>query len=167
MRTYLLQDLVRVRQHREEQAGERVARARRVLKEAQAALARTRQALADYVVWRVGEERRMLDGLMRRVLKLGELADVRQDIALLRDREFELVDQVKQAEAAVTQAEARLEECRQQHAQAVRDLEKLFEHRALWQREVTHETERAEEAEFEDFSTPVTRSGPGDHHERN
>jgi type III secretion protein O len=154
MRPYLLQDLVRVRQHREEQASEAVARAVRLLKEAQAALTEAQQNLADYTVWRVQEERRKLDSVMRRVLKLGELSDVRQEIALLREREFEFVDKVTQAEAAVVKAEAHLDECRQRHAQAVRELEKLLEHRALWQRERALEQERAEDAELEDFSSP-------------
>jgi hypothetical protein len=168
MRPYLLQDLVRVRQHREEQASEAVARARRLLKDAQARLTQAQKDLADYTVWRVQEERRRLDALMRRVLKLGELSDARQDIALLREREFEFVDQVTQAEAAVTKAETHLDECRQRHAQAVRDLEKLLEHRTLWQRERAQEMERAEDIELEEFSVPrVAAPGNGGHYERN
>lgn len=159
MRRYLLQDLVRVRQHREEQASEAVARARRQLNEALAALTKTQTDLADYTVWRVQEERRKLDGLMRRVLKLGELSDVRQEISLLREREFEFVDAVTQAEAAVEKAEVQLKECRQKHAQTVRELEKLHEHRTLWQREQDLELERAEDLELEEFSGPRSPRG--------
>jgi F0F1-type ATP synthase membrane subunit b/b' len=158
MRRYLLEDLVRVREHREEQASERVTRARRLLLEAEAARTHAQKALAEYTVWRVAEEQRRLNGLMRRLLKLGELSDERQEIALLREREFEFVDRVKQADAAVAKAEAHLEETRQQHAQALRELEKLLEHRSLWQREQARELERAEELELEDFTTPTARS---------
>jgi len=154
MRRYLLEDLVRVRQHREEQAGEAVARARRLLKEAEAAHLKAQTELAEYTVWRVTEERRKLDGLMKRVLKLGEISDVRQEIALLREREFEFVDKVKQAEAAVAKAEEHLDDCRAKHVQAVHDLEKLLEHRTTWQREEALEAERQEDAEGEDFSSP-------------
>lgn len=168
MRRYVLQDLVRVRQHREEQAGQAVARARRQLQEAKDALARAEKELVEYTVWRVGEERRRLDSLMRRVLKLGELSDVRQEIALLREREFEFVDRVKQAEVAVTKAEAHVDECRQKHAQAVRDLEKLLEHKTEWTREQSAAAEQAESAELEEFSAPRT-SGifPAPAYERN
>ncbi|PTY07828.1 hypothetical protein DB347_06275 [Opitutaceae bacterium EW11] len=168
MRPYLLQDLVRVRQHREEQASEAVARARRLLTEAQAALARSKQELANYTVWRTGEERRLLDGLMRRVLRLGELSDTRQEILLLREREFEFVDRVKQSETAVAKAESFLEECRAKHAQAVRELEKLLEHRTLWQRESALEAERAEDLELEEFSGPRgPRTATADAYESN
>ncbi len=154
MSAYLLQDLVRVRQHREEQAGQAVARARRALKEAKDALTQAEKNLTDYAAWRVQEEKRKLDALMRRILKLGELSDVRQEIALLREREFEFVDLVQQAESALAKAETHLEECRQKHAQAVRELEKLIEHRTLWQRERLLEQERSEDLELEEFSGP-------------
>lgn len=168
MRRYLLQDLVRVRQHREEQASQAVARARRQLNEANAALAAAQKRLAEYTVWRVEEERRKLDALMRRVLRMGELTDARQEIALLREREFDFVDQVKQAEAVVGKAEQHLDECRQKHAQAVRELEKLLEHKTLWQQETAREIERAEDLELEDFSGPRIALGmTGDSHARN
>lgn len=156
MRRYVLEDLVRVRQHREEQASEAVTKARRFLKEAQAAHVKAQTELAEYTVWRVTEERRKLDSLMKRVLRLGEISDVRAEIALLREREFEFVDRVKQAEAAVVRAEEHLDQCRVRHAQAVRELEKILEHKTTWQREAALETERAEDAELEDFSSPRT-----------
>ncbi len=165
--SYALQDLVRVREHREEQASEAVARARRLLREAEAALVQAQTNLAEYAAWRIEEEQRMLDGLMRRVLRLGELNDTRQDIALLREREFDFIDKVKQAEAAVAKAEAHLDECRQRHAKAVRDLEKLVEHRAQWQHERTLEMERTEDLELEDFSPRAASSAIGDPYERN
>ncbi len=159
MNAYPLQDMVRVRRHREEQAGQAVARARRLLHEARAAVLKAAQELAAYAEWRVLEERRRLDGLMRRILRLGELSDVRQEIALLREREFEFVDRRKQAEAAVTAAEARLEDSRQSHALTVRELEKLVEHRTLWVLEITRAQERAEDLELEEFGAPRNHAG--------
>lgn len=154
MRRYELQDMVRVRQHREEQAGEAVTRARRRLVEAEENLVKSQRALLDYATWRVEEEKRRLDALMHRTLKLGELSDERAEIALLRDNELALADEVVRAEAAVTEARARLEEARIKHAQAVRDLEKLLEHQMAWRAEASREDERAETAELEEFTTP-------------
>jgi len=168
MTPYLLHDLVRVRQHREEQAGEAVARARRRLHEARTALTQAEKDLEDYTVWRGQEERRKLDALMRRLLRTGELTDVRQEIALLREREFEFVDRVKKAEADVEKAATELDECRQKHARAVRELEKLLAHRSLWQHARAREIEHAEELEIEDFSSPARAlSTTGGHYERN
>jgi type III secretion protein O len=152
--SYLLQDLVRVREHREEQAGQAVVRARRALREAKDAAARAEKELHDYAAWRVQEERRKLDSLMRRPLKLGEISDVRQEIGLLREREFEFADRLTQAQAAVAQAETQLEAARQKHAVATRELEKLLEHRRLWQRERALDDEHAADLELEDFSGP-------------
>lgn len=152
MSRYALQELVKVRQHREEQASEALLRAQRALADARQALAAAEKTLADYIQWRIAEERKMLDGLMRRVLRLGEISDVRQEIALLRDREFELMDTVRKAEAAVTKAEQLVAEARARQAQAVRDLEKLLEHRTLWAEEERREQEKMEERELEDLS---------------
>lgn len=154
MSAYPLQDMVRVRSHREEQASQAVTRARRLLEEARAVVLRLQKELDDYRTWRVHEERRLLDSLMRRLLKLGEISDVRQTIVHLREREFEMIDAVKQAEAAVTKAEVQLEECRGKHIKAVRDLEKLLEHRLVWLSERALEQEMAEDLELEDFSSP-------------
>ena len=154
MSLYPLQDMVRVRAHREDQASQAVTRARRLLMEARAAVQRQQEELTAYTAWRLAEEIRQLDSLMRRLLKLGEISDVRHAISLLRDREFELQDLLRQAEGAVTKAEAHLEECRQRQVKAVRDLEKLHEHRKLWEQERAREQELAEDLELEEF-TPV------------
>lgn len=167
MRRYDLEDLVRVRQHREEQASEAVTKARRALRDAEAAHLQAQTALADYTVWRVMEERRRMDGLMQRVLKLGEISDARAEIALLREREFEFVDRVKQAEAAVAKAEDHLQTCRSKHTLAVRELEKLLEHKMSWQREEALEMERVEETELEDFSRPRDGLAANEIYERN
>jgi hypothetical protein len=166
--SYLLQDLIRVREHREEQASQAVIRARRTLREAKDAATRAEKELNDYAAWRVQEERRKLDSLMRRPLKLGEISDVRQEIGMLREREFEFVDRLTQAQAAVAQAETQLEAARQKHALATRELEKLLEHRRLWQRERDLEDERAADLEAEDFSGPRPSlfSAPGGDFER-
>jgi hypothetical protein len=152
MSTYPLQDMVRVRTHREDQASQAVTRARRLLLDAREAVRRQQEELAAYIVWRLADEKRQLDSLMQRLLKLGEISDVRHNISLLRDREFELQDQLKQAESAVTKAEAHLEECRQRQVKAVRELEKLVEHRKLWEQESAREQELAEDLELEEFT---------------
>lgn len=154
MSGYPLQDMVRVREHREDQATQAVTKAQRQLKEARAALDRKQQELVDYTVWRIAEENRLLDSLMRRPLKLGEISDVRATIGTFRDRELELKDEVVQHEKTVARAEAHLEECRLRQVTAVRDLEKLVEHRTIWQRARALEQEVAEDLELEDFSGP-------------
>ena len=70
MSAYPLQDMVRVREHREDQATQAVTKAQRQLKEARAALERKEQELVDYTAWRRAEEDRLLDSLMRDVLLL-------------------------------------------------------------------------------------------------
>lgn len=163
---YPLQDLLRVRQHREERAGANLARAARHLDEARAALASAQDDLSEYTVWRIRQEHTMLDGLMRRVLRPGELSDTRLEISLLREREFEFHDRVRRAEAQVEKAEAALEDARREHAKTVRELEKLLEHRATWQEEQRLHLERAEEAELEEFAGPArSLIAIGGHHE--
>ena len=162
MSAYPLQDMVRVREHREDQATQAVTKAQRQLKEARAALEQKQKELVDYAAWRIAEENRLLDSLMRRPLKLGEISDVRATIGTFRDRELELKDEVVQLEKNVARAEAHLEECRQRQVKAVRDLEKLVEHRSIWQRARALELEVAEDLELEDFSGPRSERSQSD-----
>jgi flagellar biosynthesis chaperone FliJ len=151
---YPLQDMVFVREHREEKASVAVQTARRVVREAERALAEKEQALAEFSAWRIAEEERLIQSIMRRPVKLGDINDMRLEIATLRERELDYIDQVRKAEGELDRAREALEKARQAHRQAQQDLEKLIEHRTEWQRDQQEESERLADLELEDFIGP-------------
>lgn len=154
MARYLLQDLIFVREHREDKASKAVTAARRVVVEAEQLVERRQQELEDYKVWRVAEERRLMDSIMLKPVKLGDITDLRLEIAGMREKELDYMDLLRKAEAELDRARELLEEARKAHIKATQELEKLVEHRQLWRREQALEEERLADLEMEDFTSP-------------
>ncbi len=156
MARYPLQDMVFVREHREDKASKAVTSARRVVLEAEKHLAAKEQELEDYSKWRVVEEERLIQSIMHRPVKLGDITDIRLEISSIRERELDFIDQVRKAEGELDRAQEELEKAKQAFKQATQDLEKLLEHRVTWQDEQNLEAERLADLELEDFSGPKT-----------
>jgi hypothetical protein len=154
MAAYLLQDLVFVREHREEKAGKAVSMARRVVVEAEQLVARREKELEDFKVWRAAEETRLMDSIMLKPVKLGDISDMRLEIAGMREKELDYMDLLRKAEGDLDKAREALEAARRAHIKATQELEKLVEHRQLWQREQALEEERQADLELEDFISP-------------
>ena len=130
-----------------------VIRAKEALVNARKALAEREEELKAYKVWRIEEEDRLIQTILLKKVKVGDIHDLRLEIIALKNREFEMIDIVKQAEAAVDQAIEKLDEARKDHIKAVQELEKLLEHRKTWQEEERLENEMREDLELEDFIT--------------
>lgn len=156
---YLLQDLVRVRELREDRASKALTVARRRTREAEQALEDRRRELAEYREWRLQEEERLVQSIMLKKVKLGEITDLRLEIIGLRERELEFTDRVHRAEADLTKAREEEEAARQAHKKATQELEKLLGHREEWEQEQSREAERAADLELEEFTMPA----PGHH----
>jgi hypothetical protein len=156
MARYPLQDMVFVREHREDKASKAVTSARRVVQEAEKHLAAKEKELEEYSKWRVVEEERLIQSIMHRPVKLGDITDIRLEISSIRERELDFIDQVRKAEGELDRAQEELEKAKQAFKQATQDLEKLLEHRVTWQDEQNLEAERLADLELEDFSGPKT-----------
>lgn len=151
MARYFLQDLVFVREHREDKASKAVSIARRLVAKAEQLVAQRKKELEDYKVWRVEEEARMIQKIMRQKVKLGDITDLRLEITAMREKEFDYMDQLRKAEGELDLAKENLEKARLAHKKATQELEKLLEHRELWRREEYFEQERLADLESEDF----------------
>jgi hypothetical protein len=154
MARYPLQDMVFVREHREDKASKAVTSARRVVLEAEKHLAAKQKELEEYSKWRVVEEERLIQSIMHRPVKLGDITDIRLEISSIRERELDFIDQVRKAEGELDRAQEELEKAKQAFKQATQDLEKLLEHRVTWQDEQNLEAERLADLELEDFIGP-------------
>lgn len=151
MGAYLLQDLVRVREFREDRASKALSRAQRLVEEAKKSLQEKEKQLKTYKIWQIEEEERLIQSIMLKKVQIGDIQDLRLDIVALKDKEFELIDSVKKAEAELDRALDELKRAQKKHIETVQDLEKLLEHRETWLEEEKAENELREELELEDF----------------
>ena len=154
MSRYPLQDMVFVREHRQDKASKALNAARRVVLEAEQNLSEKERAQEEYSQFRVAEEERMMQSIMRRPVKLGDITDIRLEIATMRERELDFIDQVRKAEGELDRAREDLENARLAYKKATQDTEKLVEHRVSWQHEQDLEAERLADLELEDFIGP-------------
>lgn len=154
MARYPLQDMVFVREHREDKASKAVTAARRAVLEAEQLLIARQRELDDYSKWRVIEEERLIQSIMRRPVRLGDITDIRLEISSIRERELDFIDQVRKAEGELDRAKDDLDRAKLIFKQATQDLEKLIEHRVSWQQEQNLEAERLADLELEDFIGP-------------
>ena len=154
MPRYPLHDMVFVREHREDKASKAVTKARRAVTEAQENLAAKKKTQEEFTAWRITEEERLIQSIMRKPVKLGDITDMRLEISSMRERELDYIDQVHKAEGELDRAKEALEEAKKVYRQATQDLEKLIEHRLAWQHEQNLEAERLADLELEDFTSP-------------
>lgn len=151
---YPLQDMVFVREHRQDKASKALNAARSVVLEAEKQLAERKRELADYTKFRATEEERLIQSIMRKPVKLGDLTDIRLDISTMRERELDYVDQVCKAEGELDRAKEEVVKAQQAYKRATQDTEKLIEHKISWQFEQNLEIERLADLELEDFIGP-------------
>lgn len=157
MTRYPLSDMVFVREHREDKASKAVNAARRVVAQAERLVQEKQRTLEEYSVWRVAEEERLILSIMNKPVKLGDITDLKLEIASMRERELALKDEVHKAEGELDRAREELEKARLTHKKATQDLEKLIEHREAWRHEQNLEAERLADLELEDFIGPKDR----------
>ncbi|MBI1247960.1 hypothetical protein GC197_08990 [bacterium] len=148
---YPLQDLLRVRNFREENAANALTVKRRELEQAEQLVAQRKKELEDYIQWRINRESEMYQEVMKKSIHLQALDDLKQDIQILRDKQNIYEDQITKAEKALQEAQQALEQARVHHLQAVKDRKKIDEHKELWAQEVAKISESNQEKELEDF----------------
>ena len=158
----VIQQIVDVKERREERAQEEVRRRRLALEDAARRVEQRRQELQDYRTWRVRREVELWDEIETRVVKLRDIEDLKTDIGLLRGREQVLAEKVAEADKARNDANTALTQAVSVLDVAARARQK-FEDLADWL-EAEHRAylERIEEIELEEqFS-----GGRGDVEER-
>ncbi len=148
---YVLQDLLNVRQFREDTASQELLKARNRLAVAEQTLLDRQRELREYIAWRVAEEEKLYAQIMRREIQRKELDDLKLTIQELRDRELSFQENILKAEKAITEAKAALQQAQAAYRDTVKAREKLDEHKAVWTDEQLKEVEFNTEKETEDF----------------
>jgi hypothetical protein len=148
---YPLQDLLRVRQFREDNASSELTAQRKRVAQAEALVEQRKREKSEFHDWREQEEDRLYRSVVQKQVTRQELDDLRDTIANHRAREEALQVKVKESEAALEQAR---ESARRAHAAwlaAQKDCQKITEHRDQWLLDEAREAENLADKELEDF----------------
>ncbi len=148
---YPLKDLVMVREVRETSASREVSVAQNNLDAARIAVIRAQDEFDAYVKWRVEEEKRSYEKILNKKVSLAKLEELKQEIRGLRERESDHQQAILDAEKHVSECENALLAAQTAHREAMRGLQKLEEHREVWDTEQALVLERKEEDEMDDF----------------
>lgn len=148
---YPLQDLLRVRLFREENAQAEVTKKRAELEQAEEAVKEREQELAEYIKYRETREEELYDDIMKKPVQLRNLDDLKVDIQILREKQGLYEQKVDEAKQERVTAEEKLEETRRAYLLSVKERQKIDEHKEIWTQEMDKVREADAEKELEDF----------------
>jgi type III secretion protein O len=148
---YILEDLLRVRKFREDAAAAELTRCRKLVAEAEEQVELRKRELQEYVQWRLKREEEMYREVMQKPIHLNDLEDLKVSIQILRDDELKYEERIITAEKQLNEARQELEQAQAAYRQAVKDREKLEEHKEMWLEEEQKLQEAQAEKEIEDI----------------
>ena len=146
----VLDELLRIKEFREEKAEMESSRAKLALDEATGRLDETRRAREDYRDWWVQHEQRLYADLCSRAVRLADIDDVSLEVDQMRERMREHDQAVSEAEELRKAALERRNEAREAHRDATRKREKFSELSRLAEADWLVELARAEDLEMEE-----------------
>ena len=152
MKAYPLRRLLTLREHRVETAQAEVARRRRLLAEAVTRAEEAEKAARDFAEKRPQEEAALFERIKNQVLERKRLDRYHEEIAVLAAHELELFDIAEQERVRARAAKKELEAAVAAHQEAVREVRKFEEHRAIWWQAEKKRREEIQELEAEEVA---------------
>lgn len=149
---YQLEQLLTIRTRREDRARGELQTARQAVSQAEVELEAQRTALREYEDTKEARRDRIYETILGHALKREDLELAREGIARIDQEGVLKADNVVRAKEVLTQKEAAAEEARLAYVATAKDLSKIAEHKADWQREETREAEYRQDIELEDFT---------------
>ena len=146
-----IDEIYKIKKFREERAERELAKAEENLEQKKQILIEKREALVAYQKWRVEEEDRKYDALMKKEsVKRKALDELKSEIKSLRDKEIDYHQAIVKAEEDVATAENMVKEARGAYIQSVKNSEKMFEMQNSLRNELMEEAAMNAEKEIED-----------------
>jgi len=149
--TYVLEDLLRVREFKERSAAAELSARRAAYAEAVRLEEQRESELAAYRIQRLEEEAALFGNVRNQQIKVRDLDDLKIEIQLLREKEQNLQQQLEAARAARQEAGKDLEQARESYFGALREKQKIEAHKETWVEETGKEAARLEDKESEEF----------------
>jgi type III secretion protein O len=149
----MLNELLELKQYREDKAEMALARCRLSLAEVTKRKDQAHDALVSYQEWSVTHERDMYGAVYGRVVRPRDLENLREDVVMLRVKERTLNEALTKVETERTQADTAVRDSRTAHERATRTREKFVQLVEAQSEELRLEAERKEDLEMEDQHT--------------
>lgn len=149
---YVLQNLLRIRQMREDRAANELTAARREVVSAQRVLEERRADLAAYEETKEARRSRIFDAIVGRAISMDDLDLVREGIARIDEEGVLKADNVVQAQSELKKRTEAAEKTRVAFVTASKNRMKITEHRVIWTQAECEALEHRQEAELEDFT---------------
>ena len=146
----MLEDLLRIKRRREDDAIAAAAEARRALERAEATRDAKERELEEYRRWHAEEKVRLYEQVHGRSVTRARLESYREEIGLLSQRELSLEEELAQAHEEAAAREAALREAKRRRMDAHREVVKFEEYQRTLDEEAARAAERKEETEAED-----------------
>lgn len=149
--TYILNDLLTIRTHREKIALGNLLTAQKKVDEAKLKKARSISDLISYSKWRSSKEQRLMENFMHQSINVYNLENFYHYTEFLREKQILLVDKVKKREQEFEEAEANLRKAKRHYVGINRAKLKLEEHKNILAQEKYIQNELLEENEQDEF----------------
>ncbi|CAM2005076.1 type III secretion system stalk subunit SctO [Acanthopleuribacter pedis] len=159
---YVLQDLLNIRNMREDEAQQGITVAKYKVEEAARAIQDKIKEKEEYVAWRLKREIELYDGIKGKKVKLRDLDDLKERIFMLRQRDLAFEKAIEDAKRAKVDAEKAVEVAIQKHKAAIKERQKIDEHKKIWLEEKLAEENDKQEKEAEDFTKRKDEDNPDD-----
>ena len=152
---YILEDLLKIRETRVDTAKAEVKTKEYRYEQAVKKVEQKKKELQDYHIWRIQKESALYEGIKNKLVRLKDLDALRQHIALLRERELALKKAIIEAEKEKEETLLELNKSKEQLRQAIKEHEKILEHKKRWLEDIKKEMERKQEIELEEFKAKI------------
>lgn len=149
----VINELLRIKIFREQQAERTLQKARIILAEASEKLKKAKVSLEEFTAESLRREKSMYDELCQRLVFLKEIENVLVDIELMKEKSAELRAEVESAELHRKECAGREQEAHKMYIDAVRMREKFDELRNTVLEENEAAIEKFEELEMEESAS--------------
>ncbi len=119
-----LQKIKQLKEHKRQSAETALRNAKQALKEVTEACTMAKEKATNYKIWRVEEEQRRYKSIEKKILRVAQLDELREQISALHSKEVELQQAALTLENQCDIAEKHKDDCQQNLRQTEKDVEK-------------------------------------------
>ena len=149
---YALQNMLRIREMREDKAQTALTVARRIREDAESRRDDRKADLAKYEETKDERRDAVFAAVMGKVVTMENIEVMQESVARIDEEGVLLRDNLRQAEGVVTEKTGLENQAHDAYNAAQKNKMKIEEHRAMWEEEDRKEREYRADAELEDFT---------------
>ena len=151
-------ELLRIKVHREQNAGQAVRRQQQVVEQQVQTVEQARQEVVQFRDYRMQKEQQLFDEIKGQLVALRAIETMNQNVAALREQEALLEARILDEEKRLKEMQKALEEARQRHQATIREREKFDQFVEVQRAIEDREQMMKEENELEEIASAAHQS---------